>query len=509
MKRQGILVVAAIAALSACEGALTAHVDTVAKAASNELSIERLGTLLGAAPQIPIQGAQGREVAKNVASLWIDYQLVGAAAARGDSLNDPKVVDKALWAIVAMERIRKLGEQVLAKVPANDTAGYAARYNSGEMLAARHILFSFPTPPGAQPGQPGVTVPQNVKDSVRRKAEAVRAQVNTGNFAQLAQKNSGDPGSAARGGDLGIFPKGAMMPQFEKGVTALQPGQISPLVETPYGYHIIYRPTYAEVANQFGQAMSGRGRQVAESTYLTGLEAKGKIDVKPDAALWAKSIAADVDGHMKDDKVLATSSAGDLKASRVADWLASLPQSQQMRGQVQQAPDSIVKVFVKQLARNELLLKQADSAKIQLDTAEMNNLRRTFVGAVAQLWTGLGVAPASLKDSAKTDGDREKLAASRIESYLDKLTQQRAEFVQMPVPVERALREKYEWKMNDAGLDRALERAAQVRATRDSSRAAGQPPTAVPLPGGATPAPNAPVPNTPPPSAPTPDAKRP
>jgi peptidyl-prolyl cis-trans isomerase D len=274
-----------------------------------------------------------------------------------------------------------------------------------------------------------------------------------------------------------------MVPQFEKGVTALQPGQISPLVETPYGYHIIYRPSYAEVAPQFGAAMGSRGRAVAESTYLAGLETAGKVVVKDDAPLWTKAVAQDIDGHLDDNKVVATSVAGDLKASRVARWIGSLPQAPQMRAQIQQAPDSVVRLFVRQLARNELLLKQADSAKIQLDTAEIANLRRTFVSAITQAWTGLGIAPASLRDSAKSDGDRERIAHTRIEGYLDRLTQQQAQFVEIPVPIERALRAKYEFKLNDAGLDRALERAAQVRVSRDSSRSAGQPATAVPLPG--------------------------
>src|SRR5437868_15400471 len=135
MKRQGIVIIAAVGALAACEGALTAHVDTVAKAGSQELSVERLGNILGGASQIPIQGPQGREVAKNLANLWVDYQLLGVAAAHNDSLNDPKVVDKALWAIIAMERIRKLGEQVLAKAPSTDTAQNASRYAPGEMLS--------------------------------------------------------------------------------------------------------------------------------------------------------------------------------------------------------------------------------------------------------------------------------------------------------------------------------------------------------------------------------------
>ena len=206
-------------------------------------------------------------------------------------MADPKTIDQAMWAIIGMERIRKLGEGILARTP-TDTAGNAAKYASGDLLSARHILFPFPQPQG-QPGQPPAPVSKALKDSLRKKADAIRAQVTPGNFAQLAQKNSGDPGSAARGGDLGVFPKGAMVPQFEKAVTATQPGQISPVVETPFGYHIIYRPTYSEVANQFGQAVQSRGKQMAESTYLGNLEKSGKIDIKADAPLFAKSIASD------------------------------------------------------------------------------------------------------------------------------------------------------------------------------------------------------------------------
>ena len=98
MKRQGLLVVAAIAALSACEGALTAHVDTVAKAGSNELSIERLGSLLGGSAQIPIQGAQGREVVPVSFSLEQEHPVMVISGANAGGIGNNSIYSRVAFA---------------------------------------------------------------------------------------------------------------------------------------------------------------------------------------------------------------------------------------------------------------------------------------------------------------------------------------------------------------------------------------------------------------------------
>src|SRR5947209_18900621 len=88
----GVLAVSA-AACGGLKDALTAHVDVVARAGTQELSVNRRSDMLGnAKAQIPIN----RDVATLIArDLWVPYQLLGAAAAHGDSLNDPKAIDAA------------------------------------------------------------------------------------------------------------------------------------------------------------------------------------------------------------------------------------------------------------------------------------------------------------------------------------------------------------------------------------------------------------------------------
>jgi len=75
----------------------------------------------------------------------------------------------------------------------------------------------------------------------RKKAEALLAEVrkDPAKFAELAKTNSQDPGSAAAGGDLGWFGRGAMVKPFEDAVFRLKPNETSPLVPTEFGFHII------------------------------------------------------------------------------------------------------------------------------------------------------------------------------------------------------------------------------------------------------------------------------
>ncbi len=106
----------------------------------------------------------------------------------------------------------------------------SAKFQGDEQRHASHILIGF----GA-----GATAKE--KSAAKDKAADILAQLrkNPKRFEELATKNSQDPGSAAKGGDLGSFGRGAMVKPFEDAVFGMKVNQISDLVESEFGYHII------------------------------------------------------------------------------------------------------------------------------------------------------------------------------------------------------------------------------------------------------------------------------
>lgn len=104
------------------------------------------------------------------------------------------------------------------------------RFSIPEERRAQHILIAA-----------AKNAPESEKEEARKKAEGILAQLKAdpSRFAELAKANSDDPGSAGKGGDLGYFTRGKMVKPFNDAVFGMKKGDISDLVETDFGYHII------------------------------------------------------------------------------------------------------------------------------------------------------------------------------------------------------------------------------------------------------------------------------
>ncbi len=99
----------------------------------------------------------------------------------------------------------------------------------GERARARHVLIRL-----------GPNASKEEKEAALKKIKEAQARLKKGeDFAELARKYSEDPGSKDRGGDLGYFSRGDMVPAFDKAAFALDVGQTSDIVTTDFGYHII------------------------------------------------------------------------------------------------------------------------------------------------------------------------------------------------------------------------------------------------------------------------------
>lgn len=461
----------AVTACGALKDAMTSHVDVVARAGSQELTVAELSDML-ANSQVPLRP----DVARSIAQLWVNYQLLGQAAAANDTLHTDELADQGMWSAIDQMRLSMMFERYTAEAGRPDSTKFKAAYEAGELLGAAHILLT------KQPDGLGTAV----NDSIKREAERIARTVTSTTFASVARARSQDPGSKDRGGDYGVFPPGTMVPEFENGIRSVAPGGITGVVETQFGYHIIRRSTWDEVKSQFGEAYVQIAQQKAESTFFAEAEKDANVEVKASAARIVKAIAEDVDAYRTDRTVIATSRRVDLTAGRMAMWVAAFPPQSQIRPQIMEAPDSVIPSFVMNIMRNELLLKQADQQGIAADTARVREARMAFFGAVTGSMNALGIAPAQLADTTEDRRARQAFAGNRVTTFVRSLLRNQVEYVDVPEQVVLVLRDRYEARVVPAGLERALAEATKLRTAADSAAAANEAPSAVPMP---TPAP--------------------
>jgi hypothetical protein len=449
---------AALLVLAGCGGfgeAMTAHTDVVARAAGKELRITEAAEMLASNPQIPADP----QVARALADIWVDYTLLAHAVAEDPNLGmiDMDAFIRPMREQALMSRLR---DQVISVDTVFTDEQLEQRWRTegpGAEISARHILLRVPAE--ATPAQ---------RDSVQQLAASLRQRAVAGeDFAQLAQQFSQDPGSAARGGDLGFFGRGRMVAPFDEAAFALQPGEISNVVESPFGYHVIRvddrrQPQITEEREEFRQFLVQRAQQEAEGEYLDSLTAAANVQVRPGGLAVVKEIASRPDVTLRGrsaDREIATYDRGAYTTGEFAEFIRTQPP--QTQSAFATATDEQLESAVQQLVRSELLMQQARAQNITLTPQEEEEMRTQTRAQIRELLdaTGLSQFAGQPTSAAAIDAHVRNLIAEGVAG--------RAQLIPLG-PLGFALRDRYPAEINEGTFAQVISQLEQIRASQPS-----------------------------------------
>lgn len=212
---------------------------------------------------------------KQFAEDYLKMRMLSAEGIKAGLDKDPDLLKQLTLMrenLVAQAQLKRL-EANIAISDEDLKKAYDAKQNEYEQVKASHILIAFKGSPAAQAGKPEIT-----EEQAKAKAEDLRKQVAGGaSFEELAKKESDDTGSGAKGGELGEFGRGQMVPEFEKAAFESKPGDLT-VVRTQFGYHVIKVEEHKKTPfEQVKGTLERQERQTRLQATLDKMKADAKV----------------------------------------------------------------------------------------------------------------------------------------------------------------------------------------------------------------------------------------
>jgi parvulin-like peptidyl-prolyl isomerase len=449
--------------------------DLVARIDNVGLSVDDVVELLMDQEDLPNQ----REVVVALADLWIDYTLLAQAVARDSTLSDLDL-EPMIREQIAQDLIVQLRDSVIlvdTVVSEDELQQRYAQDAPGARLTARHILFPFP--PGAG---------QEQRDSLRAELMRIRERAGSGeSFPELARQYSQDPATAPQGGDLGSFGRGEMVKPFEDAAFALQPGEISDVVESPYGLHLIQlvdreAPDFEQVRDQFRVGIQNERYLRAESTYVSGVEERANPTNADNALEVLREVAREPSSRLSGRaarRPLVSFQGGAYTVGDAQFFMQS--RDPQFRDQVVNAPDEQLETFLRGLVQRELLVVQAKAAGLEPPQARVDSLVTSAADQLLQIAQDVG-----LRDLDRAPGEDLEPAIARAvhQALLDVLTGASPVFPLGQISYQ--LRDRASWAVfeDGPGVGRVILEVGRIRAARSPAPIDATDTTTTPDPGG-------------------------
>lgn len=462
------LLLSTLAGCGAVRDAFSAHEHVAASAAGQDLTVEQLVTWVVNAKKIQPK----TETVTALATIFVDYMVYAAQVAKGADMDDSLLVLKANWPLVSQLKWDRFHEQLLATRSRVTPAEIDSAYQAGDIRLFQHILLQVPA--GASPT--AIEQKRVELERVLRQATAQRGA----NFAALAKFYSDDPGSRPQGGYLMASGRGQFVAPFESAAWELQPGGMSGVVRSPFGFHIIRRPPLSEVRDNFGTSLSNIATQHFDSIYVDSLAKLRDVKVKDGAPAIVRQVFTDLESARENTRTLVSYRGGAFRVKDLVRWLFAIS-TEEVRA-LPNASDDQLRKFLRVAAQRELLLKQVDSAGVQLSPEDWKQIRIVHDSALTLLNGQLGFSAKMLADSAPTVDARMQIAAAHVNSYLGRLLAGEAPFFPVPPFLATVMREREHASINAAGVADAVARAKTLRAPEDSASPRGMRPAPGPAP---------------------------
>lgn len=473
--RRSLLLVGSLAfALAACGDSFTAHPDVAAEAAGQELSAERVAEIL-----TTVKGVQvNAEAAQFVAQLWTDYTLFAQAIAGGSFEADSATIADAMWMHIAGMTTEHWFDTLAARRANVTPAKIDSAYAAGSVRVLQHVLIEV------QPDANEATRAEN-----RRLADRIRAQaVEAGDLGALALEHTADLATKVDSGFLPPSPRGAFVAPFDSAAWLLEPGEISGVVVTSYGFHVIRRASEAQAKARLEPWLAEQLMGNLPVTYFAELDSVYDVELSGGAVGRAREALHDLNAAGRNNRALLEYRGGEITVSDFARFVRAMTsdpvQGAQNLEQMKQLPDSTMELAVRQLGQRYLFLKTARDSGMTLTPAEWEEVSTMFRNSIDTLKANIGLGQDVLDPNAP-EADRRRAAAMRVDQFFDRMVQGQARMQLLPGMLTWTLRQDADARVNPAGVQQAVALAEARLGPLDSTMGAGAAPAPIrPAPGG-------------------------
>lgn len=431
----------------------------LAEAGEHRLTVDDAARLISEHSTVP----PDTQVARVVAELWVDYTLLAAhlgADTTLATLDVGLVVEQPLQELMLAE-LRDAVIDVDTVVTDAELAERFAADLPGARATASQILLLFP------PG--GGTMRQ--RDSVLVVARSLRDQLlGGGDFATLASRYSGDPGSGSRGGSMGTFGRGQMLAPIDEAVFALQPGELSEPVETPLGYHLLRLdglsiPELSEIGEEFRALIQQERMAVAEAAYIAQLDSLAGLTLAEGALQITRALMESSPSRLSGRAAARPLMTWTDGVYTVGDFmeLARVSPDGFAEG-VLAASDEELEVALRRRGRQELLLAEAEARGFAATEAQADSLAAEARTAIRERAEVIGLLPRGAVPDTTADAGAPGATPSVpevVEQALARVVGGQQEIVPLG-GVTFLLREEGRWRIHGAALAATVERAREL-----------------------------------------------